>query len=610
MRIQLLRWLGKYTLCNAFFFFLIAFWYAYTHTFFDDWITELFFIIALVGQFGFFALVLITIPGLVSILVYPKKWFSLHACILITSLGLFALLGETVLFAKYFYHINLGLLQMIFSGSLLEALDLSNYELFLISLIFVFILVLEVILGRWLWRSSKYYTLLFVTFISLTLLSLITAQVAYIWATLSGRQNLIQSSVIIPLFRGVHHADLFLIGHNLIKPSDLYKNFQHTEFKSGILNYPKKALIEKTRKEYFNIVVIGIDAWRFDTLTQEITPNIFNFSKQNLRFTEHYSGGNCTKTGLFALFYGLPASYWETTQVPPVLLEEFRKHRYETKILSSAGIVYPALYQNVFKNIKNLNLETQGKSPWSRDKKITDDALTFLDHVKYRKTPFFMFMFYDSAHAYETPPDFKVKFKPQWERVNRLALNNNSDPNPPFNRYKNGLNYVDGLVGQVLLKLRQQNLLKNTIVILTTDHGEEFNDNHLNYWGHGSNFTKYQIKIPLVVHWPEMKTKAINYQTTSYDIVPTLMSNVFGITNSFQDYSIGSDLFKDSQMKYFVASSFAYNGLISSDRIIYFYPGSRFLTTSLDSVKIDNKIGPNLMTSYLNSISSFYKATN
>jgi hypothetical protein len=39
----------------------------------------------------------------------------------------------------------------------------------------------------------------------------------------------------------------------------------------------------------------------------------------------------------------------------------------------------------------------------------------------------------------------------------------------------------------------------NTIVIITADHGQEFNENKLNFWGHNGNFTKYQTQVPLII---------------------------------------------------------------------------------------------------------------
>jgi hypothetical protein len=55
------------------------------------------------------------------------------------------------------------------------------------------------------------------------------------------------------------------------------------------------------------------------------------------------------------------------------------------------------------------------------------------------------------------------------------------DPTPFFNLYKNSAYYVDSLVGRIIDDLKRNGRLNNTMVIITGDHGQEFNDNKKNY---------------------------------------------------------------------------------------------------------------------------------
>ena len=110
--------------------------------------------------------------------------------------------------------------------------------------------------------------------------------------------------------------------------------------------------------------------------------------------------------------------------------------------------------------------------------------------------------------------------------------------------------------------------LHNSIIIISSDHGQEFNDNHQNFWGHSGNFTKFQTKVPLVIHWPNQSSKQVQYVTTSYDLIPTLLQNQFGCTNSVNDYSIGQNLLKNVDRRSFIITgSYTNMGLIESDRI-------------------------------------------
>ena len=111
--------------------------------------------------------------------------------------------------------------------------------------------------------------------------------------------------------------------------------------------------------------------------------------------------------------------------------------------------------------------------------------------------------------------------------------------------YKSSVHYNDQLLGKVYKKLANRGLLTNTVVIITSDHGQEFNDLKQNFWGHNSNFSEYQVRVPLIVRWPEKLPKQI-YRTTSHeDIIPSLLTEGLGCQNTTSDYSTGFSLFDE-----------------------------------------------------------------
>ncbi len=59
----------------------------------------------------------------------------------------------------------------------------------------------------------------------------------------------------------------------------------------------------QTPQQRLNIVVIGIDTWRYDAMTPAISPNIYQFAKKALQFRNQWSGGNCTEPGLFSFIF-------------------------------------------------------------------------------------------------------------------------------------------------------------------------------------------------------------------------------------------------------------------------------------------------------------------
>ena len=94
--------------------------------------------------------------------------------------------------------------------------------------------------------------------------------------------------------------------------------------------------------------------------------------------------------------------------------------------------------------------------------------------------------------------------------------------------YHNAVYFVNNEVKKVLDSLKPHDLLKNTVVIITADHGEQLNDEHMGYWIHASAYTLYQLHISLLVYWSGKKPQIYLYFTTHYDIVPALIMRVLG----------------------------------------------------------------------------------
>jgi len=164
-------------------------------------------------------------------------------------------------------------------------------------------------------------------------------------------------------------------------------------------------------------------------------------------------------------------------------------------------------------------------------------------------------LFYDSPHNYNLPYWLPHPFKPYRENVDHTVLNNGFNPVPFYNSYKNTVWYCDSLIQKVLSKLEEKKLLENTIVVITSDHGQEFNENKKNYWGHTSNFSKYQLQVPCIISWPGKTAETVSRFTSHYDLVPTLMHDVLKCRNLFSDYSFGRNLFDTTAQRVFVAGS-------------------------------------------------------
>lgn len=66
--------------------------------------------------------------------------------------------------------------------------------------------------------------------------------------------------------------------------------------------------------------------------------------------------------------------------------------------------------------------------------------------------------------------------------------------------YDSAIHYADACVGQLVGWLTDQRTLDNTIVVITSDHGEAFGENGV--WGHGFCLNDSLTRVPLVVRCP------------------------------------------------------------------------------------------------------------
>jgi arylsulfatase A-like enzyme len=123
--------------------------------------------------------------------------------------------------------------------------------------------------------------------------------------------------------------------------------------------------------------------------------------------------------------------------------------------------------------------------------------------------PFFAFLNYYDAHRPYLPPDpFARRFvTPGVAPHSRYRKEDGNDPTPPPERvqgaidaYDNATAYLDAELGRLFGELERRGRLVNTIVVLTSDHGEEFMEHGV--WDHGSTLFATALHVPLLVRWP------------------------------------------------------------------------------------------------------------
>ena len=341
---------------------------------------------------------------------------------------------------------------------------------------------------------------------------------------------------------------------------------------SSLLNYPAEKVDLREGLKPVNMVWIVVESWRFDTMNRENTPNIWEFGQKALVFNNHYSGGNASRFGGFSLLYGLYAPYWHqflAERRSSVFIDTLQDMNYEFNIMASAKLTYPEFRKTAFRNLPVDSIHDDWPVDFApdRDALFPETLTRFLDG-RDSKRPFFSFMWLNSSHSpYRFPEEYN-HYKAHSEAMNYLKSGySNKEITTFFNRYRNAVYYEDAVIGRVLRILKERNMLDSTIVLITGDHGEEFNET--GYLGHNSAYSKYQVGVPFILHVPGREPGVVDHLTSHVDVVPTL----FGLMGSRVDpsvYSEGRSLLDPEAPPYVVAGSWNTFAIIDPEATLVF----------------------------------------
>ncbi|EMN7256518.1 DUF3413 domain-containing protein [Vibrio vulnificus] len=569
---------GWFILINALVLMLIASrYFAFLPEFPTDPLGITFILAGTWGQMTLLAAIigLVTIPTL-----FLPKPFRNGTQALIASLGVATLFIDTIVFAQYRFHINAVVLELVMSGQIVS---------------FPLITWLMVIGGVALLLAAQWWTIRWLEngapvralklgrkFALLTFAALLATNAIHIWAAAHAYQPVTTVKRYLPLFYPAT-ADKFMRKQGWVDEEALERQKALAFKRKNDLNYPLAPLQTQPVEKPLNIMLLVVDSWRADTFNADNTPNMWKYAQSGVVFNNHIATGNATRTGIFGLFYGIPGTYWHgflANQQSPVLIDRLQALDYQLGIFTAAQLRKPEFNQTVFTKVENLRIGSEGSRPSELDADLTQDWLAWYDQ-RDKSKPTFSFLFYDAPHGYDFPADFEPKYEPMLKEVNYLKLNNDTDPTPFFNRYKTSVRYVDSMATKVLDKLKESGDLGNTVVIITGDHGQEMNDNKLNFWGHNSNFTDAQVNVPFAIFGPGVDAAKMQWSTealTSHqDVVPTLMKHYLGVTNDVKDYSVGEDLLGDAVKRdWIISSNYSGYAIITDDNILEVSGGGQY----------------------------------
>ncbi len=131
---------------------------------------------------------------------------------------------------------------------------------------------------------------------------------------------------------------------------------------------------------------------------------------------------------------------------------------------------------------------------------LNQRLLRWVDGLEGR--PFFAFVNYFDAHTpYYAPATFPDPPKtPVPVQASVPSLWIPLTPAATSAKYDKAITYIDHAIGLLLAELERRGLLDNTIVVVTSDHGEEFREHGV--FGHGVSLYAASLRIPLLIRYP------------------------------------------------------------------------------------------------------------
>jgi arylsulfatase A-like enzyme len=282
--------------------------------------------------------------------------------------------------------------------------------------------------------------------------------------------------------------------------------------------------LQKKIKEKPNVILISVDALRADHVgaygyRENTTPHLDELARKGTLFHNHIADASWTLpshaamlTSQYSHVIGVEKIDQSIPKSTVTLPEVLKNYGYNTKGIISFAFVEPMYgFEQGFDEYDTSNSYFNGeyRDKWYKSSPdITDKAISWITKNKDKR--FFLFLHYFDVHeAYNPPPPFDKLF--------------NASENEIVNAYDGEIAYTDYHLGRLFSQLSALDLTDNTLIIVTSDHGDAFMEHGV--YGHEPTVYEEIIQTPLIVSLPARipEAKAVFQQTQSIDVAPTVL---------------------------------------------------------------------------------------
>ncbi|WP_421199540.1 DUF3413 domain-containing protein [Aeromonas enteropelogenes] len=563
-------------------------------------------VVSWIGHFSFLSFVtyLLTIFPLTFLL--PKEKSLRFISAIVATLALVLLLIDTQVFRLFKFHLNAQVWQLLLDQAQTE--EGSIWSIIFVAVPTIFLL--QLLLSAYVWRKiNKRKRRQYGNQVGLALLvCFILTHLVNSWADATLYQPITMQRANFPLSYPMT-ARSFLAKHGWLDLDQYEKKQAASENNSGSdsrMHYPLRPLNVNAPSSHNNLLVVVVDSLRFDMLNNINMPNLQRYASRNLTFRNHLSSGNDALMGMFGLFYGLPGHYYQdisSEKRPPVLFDEMLRQDYQFGLFGAMEDAQK-YRQSILAGLRKQVFVSEELD----DGKLLSDWQGWLEK-RTPERPWFSLVYLSSPGDYQLPATMKGPFQPELTNFNPATAYRAENLQKLENRYKNSVFYTDQLLEQMLTQLQQQGMSDNTIVVITSDHGQEFNDTRSNSWGAGTNYSPYQVQVPFVLAWPGRDSQVMSQPSSHLDLVPTLMQGMLGVRNPARDYSIGRSLFDTSQRPWLLAGDQNDFAIYQDNTITHFNKQGDFELLEQKSYRPIKHGNPDMgaMIQVMNELNRFYR---
>jgi choline-sulfatase len=377
----------------------------------------------------------------------------------------------------------------------------------------------------------------------------------------SEKQSKQKQELSVPLEKGFNDVNFSL---NLKKNQDII--IQNQDGLDIIFSKPiiYKSLPTEKRTNVFLISVdtlssLHMSLYGYDRKT---TPNIEKFAKDSVVFQNAFSNSSWTVTSHMSLFTSLHEHEHQVEERAEYQIKN--QKLIQTKPPSIVPLSYdiPFFPENISKEFINISYNGGVKVDalfgfyrgfdlyWSNNDLYStkasavmfEEAKNKLTESEFPKAFYFLHTYH--VHApHNAPPEFLDQI-PRETALKKFDFNTDlggnrcifKKTNDDFEEdikalYDAEILSFDHYFGEFISFLKNHNFYQNSMIILLSDHGEEFFEHKR--WAHGSDLYNEQIRVPLVIKFPEQsfKGKKIEANVSLQDVLPTIM-DFYGIKYS------------------------------------------------------------------------------